>query len=342
MDLTRSPEHEDLAATVRRIATAGDPVARARAALDDGPEVDLEAWTRLVALGVLEEGGLRDLVAVAEELGRALTCVPFHTVATAAAVLGAAPADGAIATLTWLPGRRGAVPTCTADADWVLRGTAGFVPFGAEAQLLLVPVTTPRGVGVAAVDVSTVDTSTVERAPLRTLDATRPQARIRFTGAPATPLVEPDATGVLAAALDRAGVLLAAEQLGTAQAALEAAVEYAGHRVQFGRPIGSFQAVKHLCADMLIGVESLRSAVRAAAWAADAASPDAPLLASLAQTVAADVVVAVADAAQHVHGGIGFTWEHPAHLVVRRCLADAAALGGRADHRLRLADRAGL
>jgi alkylation response protein AidB-like acyl-CoA dehydrogenase len=123
---------------------------------------------------------------------------------------------------------------------------------------------------------------------------------------------------------------------------MEAAVGYARQRVQFGRPIGSFQAVKHLCADMLIGVESLRSAVRAAAWAIDAEEADRGLWASLAQAVASQVATEVTDAAVHVHGGIGFTWEHDAHLYFRRALGDAVLLGGAEHHLARLADRAGL
>jgi alkylation response protein AidB-like acyl-CoA dehydrogenase len=117
------------------------------------------------------------------------------------------------------------------------------------------------------------------------------------------------------------------------------AVAYAWEREQFGRPIGAFQAIKHLCADMYVGIESLRSAVRAAAWAADCRAPDRAALVSVAQAIGSTVAAEVTDACQHVHGGIGFTWEHPAHLYVRRAIGDAALLGRSEHHLARLADR---
>ena len=180
------------------------------------------------------------------------------------------------------------------------------------------------------------------RQSMRTVDATRPQGRLSFSAVGAELVVPADAGPALDAGLDRAGILLAAEQLGTSQRALEMAVAYAREREQFGRPIGAFQAIKHLCADMFVGIESLRSAVRAAAWAADSRAPDRAALASVAQAIGSTVAAEVTDASQHVHGGIGFTWEHPAHLYVRRALGDAALFGRPEQHLARLSDRVGL
>ena len=369
MDLTLTDEQRDLRAVVRAFVTARSSGRDVRDALDGRPGYRPETWRELTRIGVLDpvppggEGGMRELAVVAEELGRGLLCVPFLAVAgLAAGVLIAAagrdpagPAEamlhrtvtgGAVATVAWLPsGGRWEDPmtfACRArrrDGSWEIEGEAAFVPFGAEADLVLVPATAPDGPVVLAV---AGDAPGLRREPMRTVDATRPQARLAFRDVTAEPVAVLDTTAVLEEALDRAGVLLAAEQLGTAERAMEMAVAYAKERRQFGRPIGSFQAVKHLCADMLVGVESLRSAVRAAAWAIDAAAPDRAVWAGLAQALSSQVAAEVTDAALHVHGGIGFTWEHDAHLYFRRALGDAALLGGADHHRARLADRAGL
>lgn len=374
MDLTLTDEQRDLRAVMREFVAAQPAGDLARQALDGQARYDPATWRELVRIGVLDPvlpeglggdgGGLRELAVVAAELGRALLCVPFLPVAgLAAGVLIAAAerdqggpaeemlrrvvADGVAVTVAWLPrdGRWEEPLTfaCRARRDggesWVVTGEAMFVPFGTEAELVLAPVATPDGPAVLAVE---GEAPGLVREPMPTVDATRPQARMTFADVAATTVVGADATAILEAALDRAGVLLAAEQLGTAERAMEMAVGYARLREQFGRLIGSFQAVKHLCADMLVGVESLRSAVRAAAWAIDAAAPDRAVLASLAQAVASQVAAEVTDAALHVHGGIGFTWEHDAHLYLRRALGDAVLLGNADYHRVRLADRAGL
>ena len=151
-----------------------------------------------------------------------------------------------------------------------------------------------------------------------------------------------EAVAVLDRTLDVAAIALAAEQLGGAQRALDMAVEYAKIRHQFGRPIGSFQAIKHRCADLLLEVESLRSAVGYAAAAAAEDSPEIPVLASLVQAYAAETYFHVAAENIQIHGGIAFTWEHDAHLYFKRAKSSELFLGDGSYHRERLATRIGL
>ncbi len=151
------------------------------------------------------------------------------------------------------------------------------------------------------------------------MDQTRKQARLEFSSVPAR-LIGADGGGwpIVARALDRGAVALAAEQVGGAQRVLEMSVEYAKVRVQFGRPIGSFQAIKHKCADMLLEVESAKSAAYYAAWAAAEDNDELPVVASLAKAYCSDAYFQAAAENIQIHGGIGFTWEHPAHLYFKR------------------------
>jgi alkylation response protein AidB-like acyl-CoA dehydrogenase len=142
--------------------------------------------------------------------------------------------------------------------------------------------------------------------------------------------------------LDTAALALAAEQLGGAQAALDMAVAYAKEREQFGRPIGSFQAIKHRCADLLLELENTRSAVLYASWALAEDSTEVPVLAALAKAYASDAFFHIAAENIQIHGGIGFTWEHDAHLYFKRAKADELFLGDAAYHRAHLADRIGI
>jgi alkylation response protein AidB-like acyl-CoA dehydrogenase len=161
-------------------------------------------------------------------------------------------------------------------------------------------------------------------------------ADLRFDEAPAERLGEAGWDAVRRI-LDRAAVALSAEMLGGAERVLELSVEYAKERVQFDRPIGSFQAVKHRAADMLLEVESLRSAVYYAAWAVERDHPDASLAASMAKAYASDAYRRVASSGIQIHGGIGFTWEHDLHLYFKRARASEAAFGDATWHRERMA-----
>ena len=214
---------------------------------------------------------------------------------------------------------------------------------GHAASLILAVAATddgPPGLSLFAVDGTAEGLS---RRALPTLDQTRKLARLEFAGVPGRLIGSPGAgRAVLDHAMDVAAVALAAEQLGGAQRALDMAVEYAKIRYQFGRPIGSFQAIKHRCADLLLEVESLRSAVGYAAAAVAESSTEVPVLAALVKAYASDVYSHVAGENVQIHGGIGFTWEHDAHLYLKRAKASELFLGDASYHRERLATRIGL
>ncbi|MCW2937231.1 MAG: acyl-CoA dehydrogenase domain protein, partial [Actinomycetia bacterium] len=174
-------------------------------------------------------------------------------------------------------------------------------------------------------------------------DMTRKLARVELTQVPARLVSGPgDATAALSRALDLALVALTSEQVGGAQRCLDMAVDYAKVRMQFGRPIGSFQAIKHKCADMLLEVESSRSAVLYAATAIDEDSPEVPSVASLAKVYCSDAFFHAAAETIQIHGGIGFTWEHDAHLYFKRAKSAQLFLGTPDDHRTHFANRVGI
>jgi alkylation response protein AidB-like acyl-CoA dehydrogenase len=185
--------------------------------------------------------------------------------------------------------------------------------------------------------------SGLTRTPLSTMDQTRKQARLEFSGVPAR-LLGGDGNGwdTLSRVLDLAAVALAAEQVGGAQKCLDMSVEYAKVRVQFGRPIGSFQAIKHKCADMLLEVESAKSAAYYAGWAAAELNDELPVVASLAKAYCSDAYFHAAAENIQIHGGIGFTWEHDAHLYFKRAKSSELLLGDPTYHRELLAQRIGI
>jgi alkylation response protein AidB-like acyl-CoA dehydrogenase len=200
---------------------------------------------------------------------------------------------------------------------------------------LLVAANGPDGVALYAVAAGGPG---VERTSLVTVDLTRPQATIRLTDAPARLVAGPDeAERVIGHALQVGSALLAVEQVGAAQHLLDLAVEYAKSRLQFGRPIGSFQAVKHRLADMLVDLEHARSTAYHAVWAMTDGSDDPALAASIAQATCSAAFTRIAADTIQVHGGIGFTWEHRAHLYFKRATTDAALLGTAEQHRSRVA-----
>ena len=285
-------------------------------------------------------GGPVELAVAAEELGKRLFCGPFLSSAVLATGLLAALDDGGenaallaamaggdhVATValdegagTWDPQ---AVATTAAEAGdgWTVTGTKRYVLDGASAGTFLVVASGPRVLAVAA------DAPGVTVTPLRTLDRTRRQADVGFAAAPAR-LLAGDAAAALASMRDLAAVMLAAEQAGAARTVLDMAVSYAKQRYQFGRAIGSFQAVKHMCADLLVEVESAYSAAYYAAWALADGSADARESVALAAAFCADAFAKVAADNVQIHGGIGFTWEHPAHLYLRRARSGTALLG---------------
>ncbi|RHW28467.1 acyl-CoA dehydrogenase [Nocardioides immobilis] len=318
-----------------------------------------QIWSGLVEeLGVAalavpaELGGAgaswREVAVVLEELGRGVVDVPFFTSAVLATSLaheaGAIDLLGELATGEAV----GAVVASFAaplvppeGLTWdgrVVSGTVRTVAGVAEATHLLVPV---------ADALLVVAAEQADALAVPSLDMTRRVADVTFEGVEAAVVAEgPEVVVALARSADLAAALLASEQLGLAERVLELTVDYLKQRRQFGRVLGSYQALKHRLADLWTSVTQARAVARYAAACASATDgPDASDLsvaASLAQAVCGEVALRAAEECLQLHGGIGFTWEHPAHLYVKRARTDALALGTPSWHRRRLADLAGL
>ena len=382
MNLGVSAEQRELRNSVRRFLAERAPLTRVRELMETADGIDPAVWRQastqlgLPGIAVPEEYGgagfsFAEQAIVLEELGAALFTGPYLASAVLAAtallasddeearkdLLPGIAAGETVATLaftedggSWDPAsiRLAATPD---DTGWRLDGHKSFVLDGHTADLILAVAAagTDGKLSLFAVNavnaVNAVDVGAIglTRHALPTLDQTRKLARLAFDGTPARLVGEPGAArAVLDRTLDVAAIALAAEQLGGAQRALDMAVAYAKVRQQFGRPIGSFQAIKHRCADLLLEVESLRSAVGYAAAAVAAGSTEVPVLAPLLKAYASEVYSHVAGENIQIHGGIGFTWEHDAHLYLKRAKASELFLGDASYHRDRLATRIGL
>jgi alkylation response protein AidB-like acyl-CoA dehydrogenase len=229
-----------------------------------------------------------------------------------------------------------AVTAAGSGDAWTLTGTVECLVDAGAADDLLVAAVGQDGVGLFAVDGAGPG---VARTPLLTVDMTRPQAGVTLADAPARLVAGPDeAERVITHALQVGSALLAVEQVGAAQHMLDVAVQYAKDRLQFGRPIGSFQAVKHRLADMMVDLEHARSTAYHAVWALTDGSDDPALAASIAQATCSAAFTGIATDAIQTLGGIGFTWEHQAHLYFKRATTDAALLGSAEQHRSRVAE----
>jgi alkylation response protein AidB-like acyl-CoA dehydrogenase len=309
--------------------------------------------------------GASALGVVAHELGRVLAPVPFvaSTVLATGLLLdlqGQDPlAEKRLAGL--LEGRRTAAAAITGDgglwrrtavtltaaldpACWTVAGEVRHVLNGAAADDLVVVATTAGEPAVFLVD-PTRDGVIVERE--RVLDGTRPMATITFTDAPAIRLSsEGPVDDTIERNVDLALAVLSAEQVGACERVLEIATEYARTREQFDRPIGSFQAIKHKCADMLVDLEWARSASAAALESVDGdggeMAGESDWRASMAKAVCSEALRDAAHANVQIHGGIGFTWEDSAHLYLRRARTDEVLFGGPGQHWDRLAERSKL
>ena len=344
MDFEFSADQEMLRDSVRRFLTDRAPLRYVRDNYD-APAVGADdVWKGLTELGVIGLG-MVDSAVVLEELGRAVCPAPFTSSAIGAAALAddqllAELLDGRIGTVAiYEEGRRyewraPATRAVASGSAWVLAGAKVHVPDGAAADVVCVTATDPDGqLGVYAVDAATVRASATA-----TVDGSRKQARVVLDGAAARRLHDGDATAVVARAVDRLAVAYVLDGVGAAQRALELAVEYAKQRVQFDKPIGSFQAVQHLCADMLRAVELGRAAAYYAAWAADDADPaEAHRAATMAKAFASEAFAQVGGTAIQVFGGVGFTWEHDIHLYYKRLLTLSVVLGNADSHLAELA-----
>src|SRR4249919_1901534 len=371
MNFAFSEEQEELRKTVRSFLESKSPESEVRRLMDTEDGYDPAVWSQmgeqmgLQGLAIPEEFGgsgysFVELGVVLEEMGRALLCAPyFSTVVLAANTLLQSGDDAAkkdflpgiaagetIATLAFTEpsgkwDESGITMEATQQGDgWVLNGTKMFVIDGHTADLVIVAARTPAGVSLFSV---VGDAPGLTRTSLSTMDQTRKQAKLEFAGTPATLIgTEGEGWTVLDRVLDLAAVGLAAEQVGGAQKVLEMAVEYAKVRVQFGRPIGSFQAIKHKCADMLLEVESAKSAAYYGMWCAAEMNDELPSVASLAKDYCSEAYFHATAENIQIHGGIGFTWEHPAHLYFKRAKSSELLFGDPTYHRELLAQRIGI
>ncbi|GBE63713.1 acyl-CoA dehydrogenase [Mycobacterium sp. MFM001] len=362
-------EQRALRSTVADLMAKRSPESAVRELMATDTGFDPAVWQELAALGLVgllipeEHGGAGagpvEMGIVAEELGAALMVGPYLSTAVlvpnllaevsdaaeSAAVLPRIAAGELIASVAFAEDGSARVPATIATSAravgdaWQVTGSKSFVLDGGLAELVYVLAATDAGPAVFAVDASAPG---VEVMPLTTVDLTRKQSRLQFADAPAR-LVGQLGFGVEAfgAALDSSAVALVGEQAGGARRVMQMAAEYAKTRYQFGRAIGSFQAVKHMCADMLLEAESAVSAVRFAAESCAQRSPSRLADLALAQAYCSDAYVFVAATNIQVHGGIGFTWEHPAHLYLRRARSDAQLLGSPSSHRERYMQQIG-
>ena len=371
MNFAFSEEQEELRNIVRQFLEAKSPESAVREQMDTERGFDPEVWSQMAeqlglqSLIVPEEFGGQgygyvELIVVLEEMGRALLCAPFFsTVVLATNTL--LVADDAAANAAILPGiasgetiatlaitepngkwdESGIEATATNEGGtWKLNGTKSYVIDGATADVIIVAARTAAGVSLFSV---AGDAAGLTRTSLSTMDQTRKQAKLELAGVEGT-LIGTDGAGwdILSTVLDLAAVGLAAEQVGGAQWCLETAVQYAKDRVQFGRPIGSFQAIKHKCADMLLEVESAKSAAYYAGWCASEMNDELPSVASLAKAYCSEAYFHAAAENIQIHGGIGFTWEHPAHLYFKRAKSSELLFGDPTYHRELLAQRIGI
>jgi alkylation response protein AidB-like acyl-CoA dehydrogenase len=371
MNFAFSEEQDELRKSVRRFLDDKSPETEVRRLMETTEGYDPEVWTQMAeqlglqSLIIPEEFGgagfsYVELIVVLEEMGAALLCAPFFSTVALAAnalltsgdqkaqeqLLPGIAAGETIATLAFTEdsGRWDADGITLAAAPsgdgWSLNGHKSFVIDGHVADLILVVGRTDAGLSLFGVK---GDAAGLTRTPLATMDQTRKQARLEFADTAAW-LIGTDggAAAGLSKTLDLAAVALAAEQVGGAQRCLESSVEYAKTRIQFGRPIGSFQAIKHKCADMLLEVESAKSAAYYAGWAASEDSDELPVVASLAKSYCSEAYFDAAAETIQIHGGIGFTWEHPAHLYFKRAKSSELMLGDPSYHRELLAQRIGI
>jgi len=364
-----SDEHGELRRTVRNFLEKDSDESRVRELMESEQGYDPTVWGRMAEeLGIVgliaseQHGGagfgMIELAIVAEEMGRVLLCAPYLSSAVLATsalelaadeaaqkeILPALAMGKAIGTLAFSepasPWDLSAIEmTAQPDGDgFQLSGEKSYVLDGHIANEILVVA---RADGALALFRVAGDARGLTREVLPPLDPTRRIASLRFDSTPATRISSGDASVALERALDRAIIALAAEQLGGAQRVLETATDYAKTRFQFGRPIGSFQVIKHQCADMLVEVEFARSAVYNAAFESEEDSEDAFAAVRMAKSYCSDAYLHAANRNIQIHGGMGFTWEHSAHLYYKRAKASELLFGSPGFHRERLANSLG-
>jgi alkylation response protein AidB-like acyl-CoA dehydrogenase len=360
MNFTFTDEQRMLRDAAREFLADRYPIERV-AQIADGEGWDPGSWAEVAELGwtgisVAEDAGgagmgFQEEMVVIEEMGGALFPGPFlSTIVLALPALRTAPdlleavvAGKVAATLAWA-GPEGSfrtdrLPTGSAagadEATGYLFGMTLFVPDLASADLVVIPAASEAGMSLWAVE-RDADGAAWEALP--TVDATRPLGAFSLEGAEARLLAGPPEAGPLLDRIrDRALAALAAEAAGVASRALDLAVAHAKTREQFGRPIGAYQMVARELADAYVELEQARSLAYWAGWAVAGDAPSAPMAAAAAKAYAAEAAVRTCERSIQVHGGIGFTWEHPLHRFYRRALWIAAYLGWPAEQRARIA-----
>jgi alkylation response protein AidB-like acyl-CoA dehydrogenase len=348
MDFDLSDDQAALRDGARALLDGVSPPEAVRVVVEAGGGRSDRIWAAMVEQGWLgvavpeAHGGLGfgtvELAVLLEEVGRHATPVPFASTVLAIDALDAAgrlddverlvsgDVTGAVA---W-SARPDAVAAVESGGGWVLSGRADPTIYAPSAAVLLVVAEAPDGPALFRVDLAVVGPPAAEPA----IDRSRELGWVTFADTPAERIGDADAVVSL---LDRGALFASAEMLGGAGRVLDLTVEYAKDRVQFGRAIGSFQAIKHKCADMLVDVEGMRSTVYWAAWCIGAGDPEASVAASTAKVWTADASKRVMANGLQIHGGIGFTWEHDLHLFLKRAQLDQLTFGDATYHRIRLA-----
>jgi alkylation response protein AidB-like acyl-CoA dehydrogenase len=363
MDFGFNEEQEMLRKSARDFLARESPMTYVRRMMEDEVGHSAEVWRKMAELGwmglILPEkyGGasldMVDLVVVLEEMGRVVMPGPFFSTVLLGALavleggseaqkerylkpIAAGDLKATVATLE--PNGRwdadGIEATAVADSSgFVLNGTKLFVPDAHVADLIVVAARSEKGTGEEGISLFAVDVPKlgVSIRPLKTMDQTRKLCEVQLDKVRVGPDALIGARGggwpILQRVTDRAKVALCAEMCGGAERVLEMSVAYAKVRVQFDRPIGSFQAIQHKCANMLLLVESAKSATYYAAWAVANDVPEAPLAAAMAKSYTSDAYRVVAGEGIQIHGGIGFTWEHDMHLYFKRAKGSEFTFG---------------
>lgn len=373
MRFSFTDEQEQIRDVVRRFLAEQSPTGEIRRLMATDEGWDRAVWQRLSGeLGLAgvhipevyggQGLGFVELCVVLEEMGRALLCAPYFAsvVLAANAILNGASEDqrrellpgiaagATVATLAFAEddgrwdGTSTALTATRIGSGYRLSGIKSFVLDGHTADLILVLARAPGSGGSAGLSLFAVpgDAPGLERRLLKSVDGTRKLARLTFDQVPAQLLGEEGAAAApLSRTLDQAAICLANEMVGGAEHLRQSALDYVMLRMQFGRPIASFQAIKHKCADMLVDVELAKSAAYYAAEAAAEEDPDLPALASLAKACAADAFMQTARETIQLHGGIGFTWDNDTHLWFKRAKSSEVFLGSPSHHRELLMQR---
>ena len=369
LDLVFSPDQEEFRATVRRFLSEKSPMNDVRRSMETDEGFDQAVWSQMVSqLGITAVPiperfggfGLGQVEAgiIFEELGRSLACLPYmSTVGMGVNILLASGdeevckmllpgvVDGVtrLGVCVWEPGHSWDIQGITTTASQAPRitGCKTYVMDGLTATQLLVLANDSDGrESLYLID---ADSPKLRKTSLSTFDLTRKFAEISFDSTPARLVGERgEGAKYYFQMLNRALISMASEQVGSAQAVLDMAVKYSLSRTQFGRPIGSFQAIKHKCADMLVEIESARSASYYASWAADNDESSLEMAACIAKSYCSAALSHAVEENIQIHGGVGFTWEHDAHLYLKRAKSSEQMFGTPAEFRDRLAGRLGI